>query len=637
MFRTLSYFLIFQTVISQAFENKYDVKLIPQLLLENADLVIRNYNIDFEMLSIDKTVNKEHITYTFLNESGVNKVKLAAFYKESQDKISNISIKLFDKNGTLVRKFKQSDIADYPAFDGFSVKTDYRIKYADFYYPDFPYTIEFEYDKSSNHSIGFPIFTPQFDFRISIESASISVKVPLNDSLRYKIYNSTVQPSFINDLKYLSCNFSITGLQAKNKEEFNPSIFKYVPYVVFAPNKFKFGKYYGQLDTWNNFGKFYSNLNKDKPFFSDENKAKVLELVKNCKSDKEKIEVLYNHLQKTKRYVSIQIGVGGMQCFDADFVEQYGFGDCKALSNYMQAMLKVAGITSHVALVYAGEQLLEPDPNFTANLFNHAILFIPLPNDSIWLECTSETLPVGYLGSFTNNRNALITTSEGGYLKKTPKYGLETNKITSNTKVEIIDKSIQLYNVRLNLKGIPAELVGQLNFYTSPKDQEKWIINYLQINNIQDLKFKIENIKTDTIPSIKIELNYKKEININSINNQINISTKADFIQNRTIKNSKLRIENYYNNNALSRLDTMQFNYPTNLKLFDFKNVNSELNYDFGHYNKLSYLNSDNQLIIIRKFHLDCFDIKPNDSAYLKSFFDQIIRDDKQVVTFINN
>ena len=66
-------------------------------------------------------------------------------------------------------------------------------------------------------------------------------------------------------------------------------------------------------------------------------KKKVHELTDHLKDPREKINVLYDFLQKNTHYISIQLGIGGWQPFPADYVAAKRYGDCKALSNYMIA------------------------------------------------------------------------------------------------------------------------------------------------------------------------------------------------------------------------------------------------------------------------------------------------------------
>src|SRR6185312_11941569 len=126
-------------------------------------------------------------------------------------------------------------------------------------------------------------------------------------------------------------------------------------------------------------------------------------------------------------YVGIELGIGGWQPFDAASVYKQRYGDCKALANYMVALLKEAGIHAYPVLIRAGADADPIDTDIACNQFNHVIAAALAGRDTVWLECTSQTLPPGYLSSFTADRNGLLLDDSGGHLVHTPVYGLPEN------------------------------------------------------------------------------------------------------------------------------------------------------------------------------------------------------------------
>jgi hypothetical protein len=79
-------------------------------------------------------------------------------------------------------------------------------------------------------------------------------------------------------------------------------------------------------------------------------------------------------------------------------VAEKKYGDCKALSNYMVSLLKEAGVKAHYVLATSGDEK-GLERRFSGTLFfNHAICCVPNGKDTIWLECTSQTQPAGFMG-----------------------------------------------------------------------------------------------------------------------------------------------------------------------------------------------------------------------------------------------
>jgi hypothetical protein len=180
----------------------------------------------------------------------------------------------------------------------------------------------------------------------------------------------------------------------------------------------------GNLVSWKSLGEFQNQLNKGRDELPPAIKAKVQELTQGITDPYQKIQRLYEFMQKNTRYISIQLGIGGWQPFAASYVAEKGYGDCKALTNYMYSLLKEAGIKSCYTTIRAGRYETHFTPEFPKPQFNHVILAVPLPTqkDTVWLECTSQSLPAGFLGDFTQNRYCLLIDEEGGHLVRTPAY-----------------------------------------------------------------------------------------------------------------------------------------------------------------------------------------------------------------------
>ncbi|MFX4389041.1 hypothetical protein ABTA48_19565, partial [Acinetobacter baumannii] len=63
----------------------------------------------------------------------------------------------------------------------------------------------------------------------------------------------------------------------------------------------------------------------------------------------------------------------------------------------MVALLKEAGIKANNVLIKAGEGKTDILSDFPSNQFNHVVVCVPNGKDSIWLECTSQTVSPGYM------------------------------------------------------------------------------------------------------------------------------------------------------------------------------------------------------------------------------------------------
>jgi len=200
------------------------------------------------------------------------------------------------------------------------------------------------------------------------------------------------------------------------------------------------------------------------------------QITENLKTPEEKIKAIYEYLQNKTRYVSIQLGIGGFQPFEAAVVDEMGYGDCKALSNYMVSMLDVVGIKSNYTLIRAGKDAPKMNVNFSKFTVQSWPSFCSNHADTNWLECTSQTNPFWVYGNVYGWSRALAITDQGAKIVMTPKYSAEQNVQSRTAEVVVDAKGNARAKIKTTYSGLQYEN-GSLNFILNDQydEQKKWI------------------------------------------------------------------------------------------------------------------------------------------------------------------
>ncbi|HTM93374.1 MAG TPA: DUF3857 domain-containing protein [Flavisolibacter sp.] len=503
-FLSVSFLLI--SLFANAGDIKYPVSSIPENLKKNANVVKRMEEIVFEIVNLKEAVYRRKVAYTILNENAERYAAMVVGYDKLR-KVLSFEGTLYDAKGNVLRKAKNKDVKDFSAVQDISLFDDNRVKVLDFTNQFYPYTVEFETEVKYNNTYMLPDWFPQQNEKLSVESSSYSFIAPADYTIRFKTFNYEGLPSSSVEKNKQIKTWKVTGLAAVKKLFASPTWNELTPSVYFAPSEFEMEGYKGNGSTWQDLGKFPLALNQGRDKLPDDIIQKVTDLTKNINDEKEKIRVLYNYLQQNTRYISIQLGIGGLQPFEASFVAKKGYGDCKALSNYMYSLLKAAGITSYYTLVKGGRDLDDKYlvEDFPSDQFNHIILCVPLSKDTVWLECTSQTESAGYMGDFTGNRKALLITEDGGKLVSTPHYGIKENIQVRTIKGKINSNGALVMNVATNYKCLQQDEKSALINQLSKDKVRKYLQDDLELSTYEVSNFKYEQ-KKNVLPEIDEQL-----------------------------------------------------------------------------------------------------------------------------------
>jgi len=171
--------------------------------------------------------------------------------------------------------------------------------------------------------------------------------------------------------------------------------------------------------SWEQIGRWYGSLEKDRRAPSPEVRAKADELTKGLNTDLDKVEALYDFVAKNFRYVSLSLGVGRYQPHAAGDVLHNQYGDCKDKHTLLASLLEAEGMHASSVLINSSRKL---DPDVPSpSQFDHVITMLPMGNEEVWMDTTSEVAPFRLLAYTLRKKQALVIPASGTpHLEQTP-------------------------------------------------------------------------------------------------------------------------------------------------------------------------------------------------------------------------
>lgn len=418
---SISILLSVQVTHAQTFR----VNDIPEALSKNSERVIRQHDMSIVIHDISKMDTKITHTETILENGSSNDIDLVFYYNNST-KIKSLKAWIIDANGNEIKTIRKRDFRDYSTSSGAAEVTDGRIMHYSYTSPTFPITYKYVIENVSSTTGFIPEWKPLSTYNSSVESSNYRI-------IDHSDVGLKIQEKNIDDYENITSTsgggittYSAKNLPAIKKESYAPEWHNIEPTVSIALSAFQLEKVQGRNTTWGEFGKwYYNNLLMNQSRLPSSIQAEIDNLTSGLSTNEAKAKAIYQFVQDRSRYISVQLGIGGWQPIAASQVHNAGYGDCKGLTNYTMALMKHAGIEAYYSIIHAGREKENMSGEMSRLDGNHVILCLPdlTASDTTWLECTSQTNPFGYLGTFTDDRSALIIKPDGGYLRYTTSYG----------------------------------------------------------------------------------------------------------------------------------------------------------------------------------------------------------------------
>lgn len=549
-------------------QQNYDASLIPQELMAHASAVIRSHEMTVEVEDWDNTIVHFKTAVTILNKNSDDLAHIEIEHDKSRV-IKYVKGAIYNEFGKQTGKFSENDFEDNSAWDGFSLFNDTRIKH---YFPaitQYPYTIVYEYELRSKETLDFDPWIPIDDYGVSVENSSFAFSCKPDFAIRYKEENLPEKVNISSNKKgFKTYSWHIGGMKAVKYEPKSPYPRSLFANVRIAPQNFEYYGIKGSFSNWNDLGKWvYDKLVVNRQDLPTETAEHIKEITRDIADPKLKAKKIYEYMQNKTHYVSVQVGIGGLQPFLAADVDKQNYGDCKALVSYTQALLKAVNIESYYCIVESGRNYKVSLLNDFASIGqgNHIILCLPFKNDTTWADCTSQTIPFGYLGDFTDDRDVLACTPSGGKLLHTPKYAYQNN-LESRKANFIISGNGELSGTMSTIfKGTDYD--DRDEFIGEPKtEQLKMLQHTYPLNNleIESLEFKQDkSLDPVTTENIKLRARDYAPLTDGKYYFMLNPANRNSFVPKQVMN----RKNNVYINRGYTEEDVINYTLPAGYKL----------------------------------------------------------------------
>jgi hypothetical protein len=614
---------------SSSQELNYQSLIINKLLTEDANAVVRLNETTININDIDEMVVNKKRVVTVLNELGNRSVNAVEYYDDSE-KITNLQAIIYDNLGNEITKYKQKDFEDVSAVSGGTLYSDSRVQYLNYTPIKYPYTIEFISETKTKNTGYIPSFYFIDGFQVSAEKCkyTINYNTPeLKPIIKeYNFNDSNISKKELNN----SIVYEAINIPAVNNEILSPNFRSITPKVVPRLVNFYLEGYTGKIETWNDLGLWmHSNLIKGRDELTESTKSIIHSLVKDADDDLEKARIIYEFVQKNTRYISVQVGIGGMQPISAIDVDRVKYGDCKGLSNYTKALLNEVGVTAYYTHVESGTEKISFETDFpTLAAGDHVILAIPYKNKYYWIDCTSQIHPFGFIGDFTDGRKVLVIKPDGGELVSTEAYINETNYQATKATYSILEDNTIKATIVIKTEGVQYDHHFNLENENSDEINKYYKASWSNINNLNIENFSFINDTENIV--------FEERVNVSAENYATKSGNRILFAVNPF--NKSKYIPKRYRNRSLSFKiergfadeDEYTIKLPDNYKLEAMpkaENFESE----FGSYNVSYDINESENTVVYKKKLL------VNEGAYSKDKYNDYRNFRKKIAQMENS
>lgn len=443
--------------------------------ITDADAVILLSESELSVINSSQAFYKKHVRILINTPAGKKNGEFTV-YEGKFVKTKKIAGKILTPDEKEIQKLKKEDIIEGSNVDGYVLYADTKYSWVKLAQSTFPYIVDFTFEQELKSLFFWPDWLPRND--IPVLKSIYRLEIP--SELQYRQYSIglDLEPRSTIEKGKKVLTWQLDSLAAIVTESYMPATARTQNALLFVPLEFKIDKYSGSFASWTEFGNWYNQLCAGRTQLPPAASAEIRQLVAETDSEIQKVKKIYRFIQDYTRYVAIELGVGGWQPYSAADVYHYRYGDCKDLSNLLIAMLAETGIRAYPAIIgtRSSGQLIR---DFPYPRMNHVLVYVPLANDTLWLESTSDLISAGDLPYEIEGCDALVVREAGGQIVRTPQSCYQENVWSSRIDATLAINGVLNFNGRISTTGEKSGYLRNNLRYLKPEEQKRWLIGRL--------------------------------------------------------------------------------------------------------------------------------------------------------------
>lgn len=303
------------------------------------------------------------------------------------------------------------------------------------------------------------------DFVRPVKELKYSISWPKKLNIQFKAFNLKHDPVITRSGSTVTYSWHLTNIDnAVLKEEYLPP-----PSPETAPGVAVFSS----IPDWRVISDWFHSLVEKNLRIDRQIEEAAKAAVSGQEGVRNKTRAVLEYMQTNFRYVAMSFGDHSLVPHPADSVFRNKYGDCKDLALLCMALLRVAGINSHLVLFNGEFSMFDPEYQLPCpDLFSHAILLV---EDKEKGDFYADPLLDGYdIEQYPHEyqcAHTFIVTPDGGKFGRFPVFdekwdsdiatekviiGLDGSALTEESNVVPLDRSIELR------KGIKSKTKEEL-------------------------------------------------------------------------------------------------------------------------------------------------------------------------------